>query len=240
MSIIILQHHAQYGAGRLAMTLRDHGFKLATLRADQDQPMPATLDGIEGVITLGGTQQISEGHAFIAREQSFLRMAHEAALPIFGIGLGAQLIATALGGTTSMMEHPEAGFVTIDIPPAAHTEPILAGIPWRTAQFMRHAAQIDTLPPGAMLLGSSKRCKNQAFRVGLRTFGFQHHPECDRTMIDAIIGDAKTMLHASGVTTEEFARDTEQHYDNYRRVGDRLLLNFVNYAIPRMGSEVLV
>lgn len=239
MPILIIQHHALYTPGQIAHTLRDHGFQLAALRADLDQPLPSNLDNIEGVITLGGTQQVSEGHAFIAREQAFLKMVHEASLPLIGIGLGAQLIATALGGTTSMMEHPEAGFVPIDITAAAQTEPILAGVPWHTAQFTRHAAQIDTLPAGSLLLASSKRCKNQAFRIGMRTYGFQYHPECDRAMIDAIIGDARTMLHASGVTTEEFARDAEQEYDRYRRVNDRLLLNLINFAIPRLTRETV-
>lgn len=238
MAIIILQHHALYRPGQLGLTLRDHGFKVDVRRMDRDEPLPPDLDDVDGVVSLGGPQQVAEAHAFIAREQAFLKQAHEASLPVIGIGLGAQLLATALGGSTAAMEHPEAGFVEIDILHAGHTDPIFSGIPWRARQFTRHAAEITGLPGGTQLLASSKRCKHQAFRIGMRTYGFQYHPECDRTMIDEIIGDAKTMLHASGVTTDEFARDAEQEYARYRRINDRLFLNLATFAIPRVANEM--
>jgi len=238
MAIIVLQNHPLYRPGRLGLTLRDHGFRLDVRRMDRDEALPLDLDDVDGVISLGGPQQVAEGHAFVAREQAFLKLAHEASLPVIGIGLGAQLLATALGGSTGEMEHPEAGFVEVEITPGGHTDPIMAGVPWRARQFMRHAAEITGLPGGTQLLASSKRCKHQAFRIGMRTYGFQYHPECDRAMIDEMIGDAKTMLHASGVTTDEFARDAEQEYERYRRINDRLFMNLVTFAIPRVANEV--
>ncbi|MGP1346967.1 MAG: type 1 glutamine amidotransferase [Phycisphaerales bacterium] len=237
MAILILQHDTSYRSGRLGLTLRDLGFRLEVRRMDRDEPVPADLDDIEAVVSLGGPQQVIEGHAFVAREQAFLKSAFEGSVPVIGIGLGAQLLATALGGEVAPMEHPEAGFVSVGILPAGQTEPVLSGVPWNCRQFTRHASEITRLPDGAALLASSKRCKVQAFRVGMRSFGFQYHPECDRTMIEALIGDAKTMLHASGVTTDEFARDAEQEYERYRRVNDRLFLNLVNFAIPRVANE---
>ena len=90
---------------------------------------------------------------------------------------------------------------------------------------MRHDEEITRPPEGAAVLASSERCRVQAFRCGLRTYGFQYHFECDRTMIDGLMADAKTDLHRAGLTTDEFARRLDEGYEMFARLGDRLCLN---------------
>jgi GMP synthase (glutamine-hydrolysing) len=238
MPILVIQHSDANRPGRLGLTLRDHAFKLDVRRIDRGDPLPPDLDDVDGVITLGGPQNVDEGHAWIEKELAFLREAHERALPIVGVCLGAQLIAVALGGEVGPMDAGEAGFVDVDILPAGHTDTILSGIAWRSPQFQKHRYEVKALPAGAAHLASSTRCRVQAFRAGMRTYGFQYHIEADRPIIDELMKDARTSLHQAGLTTEEFARQLDERYPAFARLADRLCVNIATYLIPRVATAI--
>src|SRR5206468_4056424 len=97
-----------------------------------------------------------------------------------------QLIARALGGEVAPMaggKH-EWGFHRFVQTPAGNTDTILAGIPWGTWQFQMHGQEVSKPPEGATILQSSAACRVQAFRTGLRTYGFQYHFEIMRDRLD--------------------------------------------------------
>jgi GMP synthase-like glutamine amidotransferase len=238
MSILVLQHSDRCRPGRLGLTLRDHAFKLDVVRLDKGDNLPPDLDDVDGVISLGGPQNVDEGHAWLDRERELLRSAHEASLPIVGICLGHQLLAEALGGEVGPMEAPEVGFVPVDVLPSGQTDTILAGIAWRAPQFQRHRYEVKKLPAGAQLLASSEKCKVQVFRAGMRSYGFQYHFEADRSMIDAFMSDARTDLHQAGATTDEFARSLERHYEMFSRLADRVCISIATYLIPRVATAM--
>lgn len=236
MAIIIFQHDDINRPGRLGMTLRDHGFKLDIRRLDQGDTVPVDLDDVEGVISLGGRANVDDSFAWLDEERAFLARAHERSLPVVGVCLGAQLIGQALGGTVSKMANAEVGFAPVTLTAPAHTDTILNGIAWEAPQFHHHFYEVSELPAGATLLASSQSSANQAFRVGMRTYAFQYHPECDKPMIEALMRDAKADLNRSGATTQEFERDLERHYEMYARLGDRLAVSIATYLIPRVAT----
>src|SRR5690606_13233304 len=100
----------------------------------------------------------------------YLRQAHEANVPMVGICLGLQLIATALGGKVEAMPAAEVGWHTVKLAFPGTIDPIYAGIPWQHMQFHLHGQEVTALPPGATPLAASKVCKNQAVKVGLKTY----------------------------------------------------------------------
>lgn len=237
--IVIFQHSRLGTPGRFGMTLRDHGFRLDIRRLDLSpeqggKPVPPDLDNVQGVISLGGPQNVGESHDWIKPEQAFLRAAHEASIPVLGICLGAQLLADALGGKVAQMDKPECGFRPVNILVPGQTEPMLAGLPWRHAQFHTHEQQITDLPPGAQLLMSSEQCKVQAFKIGMRSFGFQFHPEFDRSSIETVHAEGNLFTKA-GVSIDELHRQLDAHYEEFARLGDRLALNFTTLCFPFAG-----
>ncbi len=229
MAIIVFQHHESCRPGRLGLTLRDTGFKLDVRRLDRGDRVPADLDNVEGVVSLGGPASVAdlaERPDWMLLEMEFLKRAHEAQLPVIGLCLGHQLVAAALGGDVGRMSTPERGFCEVEITPAGQTEAMLAGIVWRSQQFCHHQDEVKKLPEGAVGLVTSERCAVQAFRVGLRTYGFQYHFEADRIMAHEIM---KVSGGKASDTEVTFGQQVEKHYSNFARLADRLCLNLATY-----------
>lgn len=244
MSIIILQHSdtPTGGAGRLATTLRDNGFPLDWRRADLQHPLtgvPADLDNVHGLLVLGGPQMVTDVDKlpWLAAEVQFILAAHNAQLPIIGVCLGAQLIAHALGGKVDWKEKPALGFHTLSLNPLGQTDVLFSGIQWQHPQFFSCSQEVKQLPPAAITLASAASADgnltaNAAFRVGLRTIGFQYHPECDRPQLDALVASSGDALTKAGANPADIARQIDAGYDTYARMGDRLALNLVTYLFP--------
>lgn len=241
MPILILQHTPTEHAGRLALTLRDHARRLDVRRLDLPESranahIPADLDGVEGIISLGGQMNVGDDLPWMKREIEFLAAAHARSLPIVGICLGAQLIAKALGGDVApMAAGPEWGMAPVRQFPVANTDIVLAGIPWEVPQFHAHGQEITALPPGATALQASDKCKVQSFRAGLRTYAFQYHFECDLAMIEEFVTSGDPQMAASGLAADQAMEDARMQYEMYARTSDRLAVNIAQllFGAPR-------
>lgn len=239
MAIIVLQHTATEGPGRLGVTLRDHGQKLDVRRLDlpvggptNNRHVPTDFDGVDGVISLGGTMNVGDNLPWMNAELEFLKAAHERKVPLLGICLGAQMIAKALGGEVGPMANGTAewGMLPVTQLPIANTEIVLAGVAWRMWQFHAHGQEVSKLPPGAAGLQFSGTCKVQSFRAGLRTYGFQYHFECDLAMIADFLRSGDPQIAQAGITDVEAAiREAKAHYEEYARLSDRICVNLATY-----------
>lgn len=241
MAILIIQHWPTGLPGRLALTLRDHGFKLDIRRPDMPpgkdhKPLPTDLDNVQGLISLGGPQNVCDAdikaHPWLAQELDLIRQAHRRELPVIGVCLGAQLIAHALGGSVAPMPKPEIGMHPVTINTTGQVEPVLAGIAWEHPQFHSHHWEVSKLPAGSALLASSKLCANQAFRVGLRTFGFQYHFELDREGIARHLASEKETLASMNLAVETALKHVDAQYEMFARLSDRLCVNLAMLLFP--------
>ena len=120
--------------------------------------------------------------AFLRTELEVIRTAAERGQPIFGICLGAQLIAKALGGTVYKSAVQETGWQDLHLDRSAGLDPVFSasGV-WRV--FQMHEDTFD-LPSGASRLATSAACANQAFRWGRAVYGVQFHPEMTPSMVE--------------------------------------------------------
>jgi GMP synthase-like glutamine amidotransferase len=241
MAIIVLQHSPSDPPARLGATLRDHGFKLDVRRLDLvgAAGVPVDFDNVHGVISMGGEQNVGEDHAWMTPELDYLRKAHALQIPVIGICLGAQMIAAALGGKVGPLgdgskKTVEWGFTKVSLGTFGQLDTVLAGIAWDSYQFEAHGQEVKQLPPDSTVLASSAACKVQAFRAGLRTYGFQYHFECDRAMIDEFTGRSAASLAAAGLTAGDIAAQADRHYEMFGRLSERLCVNLATYLFPLM------
>lgn len=246
MPILVLQHHDIGTTGRLGLTLRDNGHRLDIRRPDRhgEAALPPDLDGVDGVVVMGGPQNVDEhlaapGSTFpwMRREMDILRDAHKAQLPIIGVCLGHQILAAALGGEVSRMDAPTCGFRDVLITPPGQTDPILAGIRWRWPQFLSHQRHVSKAPAGASVIasaGDARMASVQAYRIGLRAYSFQFHFELDRDGVEAHTrADAESgALSRAGLTLDEVMKQADSQYAEYARLSDRLCVNLVSLLTP--------
>ena len=240
MSIIILQHSASGGPGRLGTVLRDDGYRVDIRRADLpptggNRGVPTDLDSIRGIVILGGEPNVTDinRHPWMQQEVALIKKAHAAMIPIIGICLGSQLIAHALGGTVGPKDVPDSGFKMMDVTIPGQTETIMAGVPWRSPQMFACGQEVTTAAPGTTVLACTATTRIAAYKIGLRTYGFLNHFECDRAMIEDFGGLACGIGAASGgagSTENQLAID--EHYATYARVSERLCRNITAYLLP--------
>ena len=237
MSIVVFQHEDDGGPGRLGDTLVDYGHRLAVRHLWRGDSVPPDLDGVTGVVSLGGPMNVEDApkHPWMRQEMAFLKAAHDRELPVVGACLGSQLLASALGGEVGPLADgaAEVGFHEIRLTFPGTTDTILSGQPWRMFQFHWHAQQVTKLPAGAASLAGSKACKVQAWRAGVRTYAFQYHFEVDRATIENWSrSDVELRTKAGGLTHEQVMQQAARHYDDFARLSGRLCRCIADYLAP--------
>ncbi len=232
MSIVIVEHSPNFGAGILARTLRDFGHRLRVIRADRGDALPSDLDGVTGVVSCGGPQSAYGQEPWLAVETSFLRDAHGAGIPVVGLCLGAQLLAQALGGEVRKSSTPEVGWFDLRLSPVGREDPLLAGIAWTSTQFCWHFDEVAAPPPGARILASSERCKVQAYGVGLTSYGFQYHFEWDRAIVLKEIELCDAELRSAGTDAGTIRAGLERHMATSERLARRLSESIALLLMP--------
>jgi GMP synthase (glutamine-hydrolysing) len=179
--VVIVQHTAGTGPGRLPEWLAEDGID-AVVIVGPSLPEHLDHDATGGLVLLGGglMPDDDERYPFLPRERAVLGEALAAEVPVLGICLGAQMLAHVAGGTvTAKSGETERGSCRVDLLAAASDDSLFAGLTDYDGLRMiqNHKDSITTLPPGAVHLATSERCRVQAFRVGANAWGVQFHPE---------------------------------------------------------------
>ncbi len=236
MAIIVLEHSESAGCRRLGQTLRDHGHRLRVIEVHGSDSVPVDLHDVDGVISCGGPQSLQGSEPWLAREMDLLKVAHAEALPVVGICLGSQILGKALGGEVGRVEEEdggiELGWHEVCLTDVGQEDPILSGQPWRSMQVHWHREHLQTPPPGARVLACSQRSPVQAWALGLRTYGFQYHPEVDENSIKSWAAEEPQALQEARITIERLNEETRRYYPAFERLSDRLFELMALYLMP--------
>jgi GMP synthase (glutamine-hydrolysing) len=139
------------------------------------------------VILLGGSGHYSaagEG-AWLERALDAMREIHALSRPTFASCWGFQAMARAMGGRcVNDLPHAEVGTIELRLTDAGRTDPLFGQLPATFLAQAGHEDHVVALPADAVLLASSGRVPEQAFRfAGRPIYCTQFHPELDRTAL---------------------------------------------------------
>lgn len=175
-----LQHVEYEGLGALEPRLLARGAHLSRTRLFAGEPLPA-VDDIDFLVVLGGPMSVNDEAQlpWLADEKALLRAAITRGIPVLGICLGAQLMASALGAMVGPSPEREVGWWPVEAvpPPPAPPFPVFP-FPARVEALHWHG-EAFALPSGAVHLARSAGCPHQAMQAGPRAIGLQFHPEAD-------------------------------------------------------------
>lgn len=183
--VLVIQNDPLAPAGYFGLSLLEAGAELTTLRIYQaEERLSVDVNDYQALLVLGGRI-----NAFDEKEQGLTGYAvqlisafHQQDKAIFGICLGAQLIAKTLNTGFRSNDGWEVGFTDVRRAKAAEVDPIFSHLPEQCRVFEMHEDSFF-LPQNSELLMSGKSCTNQAFRVGRATYGVQFHPEATESIV---------------------------------------------------------
>jgi GMP synthase-like glutamine amidotransferase len=181
----VLQHVPWEGPGTIADEAAARGIRLAVVRLDRGDPIPPAED-LGGVIVMGGPMSVHDtsDHPHLVHERRLLRDAVERDLPILGVCLGAQLLAAALDARVERGPLPEIGIGEVTLTEEGRGD-LVIGPDGDSVPVVHWHEETFHVPERGVLLAGSALYRNQAFRIGRRTYAFQFHLEVDRALAEA-------------------------------------------------------
>jgi len=197
--VLVLQHVAVEGPGRIAAALAARGVEARVIRIDRGEPVPRTLGEARGLVVMGGPMGVYETARYphLTDELALIRAAVATDAPVLGVCLGSQLLAAALGAAVQPSGRQEIGFFPLTLADGASTDPLFAGLAPAFTALHWHGDLFE-LPAGATHLASSAMTEHQAFRHG-RAWGLLFHLEADAAQVRAMAEAFAADLTAAGV-----------------------------------------
>ncbi|MEM7507611.1 MAG: type 1 glutamine amidotransferase [Pseudomonadota bacterium] len=200
MKILVLQHVACEHPGYFRQLLREDGHDWVPVELDEGET-PPPLDGFDALWVMGGPMDVWEEdqHPWLIAEKTLIREAVEdRGMPFFGLCLGHQLLACALGGDCGKGT-PEIGVMDIHLTEDGAESLFFDGIEFPIKSLQWHGAEVTKLPQGAKVLATSPDCAVQAMSWGPRALSMQFHLEVEADTVDnwSVIPAYRTALEGA-------------------------------------------
>lgn len=182
MRVLILQHIRCETPGTYIEVLRDRGADVTTAELDEGDSLPDWRD-FDAVVCMGGPMNVDDDLdlPWLTGEKRLIAEAVRAGVPFWGVCLGAQLLARALGAAVRRGPVAEVGVGEIIVTDEGAADPVIGSLPRRFRTLQWHGDTFD-VPADGVLLASSGLYRNQAFRFGTLAYGLQFHLEVSPKM----------------------------------------------------------
>lgn len=198
MHVQYLQHVAFEGPGALVEWAARRGHQLTGTHVYRDAfEHPGECDLL---VVLGGPMSVDQEleYPWLAQEKAYVRTAIADGLPVLGICLGAQLVASVLGASVTPNGEPEIGWYPVELTSAAADSALFSALPTRFETLHWHG---DTfaIPSGATHVARTAACENQAFEYDDgRVAGLQFHLEATSESWGMLAANAASQLASGG------------------------------------------
>lgn len=227
-SIAIVRHAAHEGPGYFAEFLDRRRIPHRLVRIDANDPVPQSLDGISGLVLMGGPMSVNDDLPWIPRVVRLIQQAIKDDVPILGHCLGGQLMAKALGGTVTRNPVREIGWLPVERVEGPVAQRWLDGLPPRFDVYHWHG-ETFSIPTGATRIFASRDCPNQAYAIG-KHLGMQCHVEMTPDLIDSWTTTGADELKPSSTvqTREQMLADVQNKTTQLHRVADVLYTRWID------------
>jgi GMP synthase-like glutamine amidotransferase len=209
--VVIITHLEDHDSGLVRETLEQAGCSVIESNALDGPRLPAPAD-VSGIVSLGGRQSAiqADRDPFLGAEVELMRAALAEEVPVFGMCLGAQLLAVAAGGRVTKMDELYLGWPELSLLPPAAGDPLFGGLATGLGVLKWHEDMIEA-PRDADVLGSTPGPGAALFRVGPSAWGSQMHLEVTPPMLlDGWLSEPRGMseVEAAGYDLDAFRADS--------------------------------
>lgn len=190
--------------------LKARGWQIEYFCPPEGESLPNLNDGrFDAAVVFGGLESANDSAAgsTIPAEIDWVGSWLASGRPLFGICLGAQMMAMALGAR--VVHHPrhhhEIGFY-----PVTPTDAGKSFLPKAQNFYQWHQEGFE-LPDGSTLLAGGEAFPNQAFRFGQHAYGVQFHPEVSFDTISRWLGSGVSIDYPGAISADQQRRDAERY-----------------------------
>lgn len=229
-TVNVIRHLAFEDLGSFTAVLQAKDIEVNYFEAGYDDLSQIDALSDELLVILGGPISVNDGEMFpfIVTELDLLRQRIAADKPTLGICLGAQLIASALGADVYSGESKEIGWYPLNLTEAGKNSALRYLDAVHCSMLHWHGETFD-LPDGAVLLASSERYENQAFRYGENILALQFHPEItQRSMEKWFIGHIGEIMQTEGVSVAQLRRESQRFANQLEMQGELFFNSWFN------------
>lgn len=231
----VIRHLAFEDLGSFTSVLQAHDYEICYYEAADFALRPGELSQLDALseellIILGGPISVNDDEMFpfIDAELELLRLRIAADRPTLGICLGAQLIAGALGAKVYPGREKEIGWYELKLT-ASGQQSALRYLDAKHCCMLHWHGETFDLPDAAVLLASSEKCTNQAFRYGNNTLALQFHPEITQHGMEKwFIGHIAEIQSTEGVSVEALRSDTRRYSNQLEMQGELFFNSWLN------------
>lgn len=231
MKIInVIQHLSFEDLGIFTEVLESENNEIHYFQAGVDD-LTGAFSSKNPLFILGGPIGVYEveRYPFLVQETALLKQRLERNDATFGICLGAQLIAQALGAHVYAGHHKEIGWSKLQLSDLGLASPLrfLDGVPvlhW-------HGDTFDLPNQGAHLAGSDYY-KNQAFCIGRHILAVQFHPEVSAQSIEKWLIGHTFELNKAQIDLHKLRADSVLYGVALKQAGQLMLKDWLNNLTP--------
>ena len=160
------------------------------------------------------------GFPWLTAERRFIAETVAEGRPVLGVCLGAQIIATVIGGSVGRNRETEIGWYEVRRTPEAQASALFAGWPASVTVGHWHGDTFE-LPQGMKSPLSSSACRNQAFVFDERVVGLQFHLEWEPGLLGAMVNECREELVHAGpaiMSAQELLDGLREHSTSCREL----------------------
>ena len=222
MNVLIVKHIECEGPGYLEDFLHDNGIEYEIARMYEGKQLPDIFDAL---IVLGGPMNVyaEERYPYLKRLNTMIKNFVIAGGHYLGFCLGGQLLAKALGAKVRKNQTKEIGNFEIQLTEGGVEDQLFKGFSTVFPALEWHGDTFE-IPTGAIKLGESKLCANQAFRFK-NAYGLQFHLEATAEMLAEWVKVYEDELTEERIDAAVLIEETKRKADNYRESSNQLFTN---------------
>jgi len=239
--LLVLRHVPHETLGTLDPLLRLTSTHFQYVDFNDEPTARPGLEGYGGLVVLGGPMNVDETDHYphLSFELELIAKAIDRKLPVFGICLGAQLIAKTLGARVYPNQDKEIGWYDLAPTLRAADDPLFSHLKTTEKVFQWHGDTFE-IPRNAVHLASSPLCPNQAFRYDKSVYALQFHLEVDAAMIarwlDVPENQQEIAALGGKIDPQKIRDETPAHIKRLEELSQQTFAPFLRLVHNKLGG----